>query len=296
MKKIRLYRWSLVFVVFTFSYGISFSQDTNQVYKVVNVDNKVWTISENGWVNIYLVAGNDSALLIDTGDGNGDLKGFIKTLTNLPLVVVETHGHPDHIRNIHQFEKIFMNEGDTSMIYWDYRPDNRRTMILEKMKDRNLSEEELNAMINVKLPAFNLIKDGYIFDLGGRKLEVVTVPGHTHGSICLLDKQNKMLFTGDNNNSLSWLFLKSCYPLEVYLQSLEKLEKRSNEFTLMFPGHGTPVDNEFIAEQIGCAKSILNGTCTPEPYSYGDLTSGTLLCKYKRAQIAYDPNNLRLVK
>jgi len=42
-----------------------------------------------------------------------------------------------------------------------------------------------------------LLHDGDIIDLGGRRLEVICTPGHSPGSMCLLDRQNRILFTGD---------------------------------------------------------------------------------------------------
>ena len=56
------------------------------------------------------------------------------------------------------------------------------------------------------------------------------------------------------------------------------------------PGHGGPLDGEFIAEQIMCAKSILDGSCQGEHYD--TFVGPAKLCKYKRAGIAFNPENL----
>jgi hydroxyacylglutathione hydrolase len=140
------------------------------------------------------------------------------------------------------------------------------------------------------------LREGHVFDLGDRKLEVIEVPGHTHGSIVLLDKENKILFSGDNSNSIVWLFLNECYPLEVYLESLEKVQKRVNDFNIIMPGHNTPLEKTYISEQIDCVKSILNGTCSSEHYNHPANNSGALVCKFKTAQVAYSPNNLKSIK
>jgi hydroxyacylglutathione hydrolase len=140
------------------------------------------------------------------------------------------------------------------------------------------------------------IKDGYVFDLGGRKLEVIEVPGHTPGSICLLDAGNRILFAGDNTNTIVWLFLKDCYPLEVYLKSLQKVEKRIGEFNTIMPGHNGPLDKSFLIDQIGCVKSILAGTCSSVHYDNPSNTNGALICKYGAAQVAYSPTNLFIKK
>lgn len=259
----------LVFAIITcITAPVLFGQDVNSCYQTNKVADRVWAIVESNTVNIYLIEGKDSALIIDTGYGKGDLKAYIQTLTKLPLIVVNTHGHGDHTGADNQFLKIYAHSDDFELI---------------------------NASLNQKV---NLIpvKEGYTFDLGGRKLEVIEVPGHTHGSICLLDSDNKILFAGDNTNAIVWLFLKDCYPLEVYLKSLEKVEKLKNKYNLVMPGHNSPLQNSFISEQIACVKNILDGTCSPVPYNYSSFTAGALLCKYKTSEVAYDPNNLYLKK
>ena len=124
----------------------------------------------------------------------------------------------------------------------------------------------------------------------GRELELIEVPGHTPGSICLLDRNLRTLFTGDNNNSLVWLFLDGCMPLEIYLQSLEHLMSRAEEFDTLMPGHGVPLESDFIGEQIICIKNILDGSCEGETYE--SFAGPALICYYKRAGVAFNPDNL----
>ena len=53
-------------------------------------------------------------------------------------------------------------------------------------------------------PEFVAIREGQIFDLGGRRIEIIHTPGHSAGEIVLLHKDYKLLFTGDNTNALVW--------------------------------------------------------------------------------------------
>ena len=271
----------LVFAVFFFlSIAFALGQNNNGSYTASKVAEGVWTIVESAAtpVNIYLVEGKDSALLIDTGYGYGDLKAYVKTLTQLPLIVVNTHGHGDHNGNNSQFSKIYAHSADFNMLNASYNK--------EKRKKAVASGEA------VAPPVLMPVKEGYIFNLGDRKLEVIEVPGHTRGSICLLDTKNRILFAGDNTNTLVWLFLKDCTPLEVYLKSLQKVAKRSNEFDTIMPGHNEPLPKAFINDQIICVKNILAGTCSPVPYNVGSFSAGAMLCAYNNAQVAYDPENL----
>ncbi|MBN2761674.1 MAG: hypothetical protein JXR41_01190, partial [Bacteroidales bacterium] len=68
------------------------------------------------------------------------------------------------------------------------------------------------------------------------------------------------------------------------------------EYDIIMPGHNTPLDKTFITEQIACVKSILDGTCSPVPYNYSSFTAGAMLCKFKTAEVAYDPDNLFIKK
>ncbi|HEY4787144.1 MAG TPA: MBL fold metallo-hydrolase [Bacteroidales bacterium] len=259
--------------------SIVLGQNMNGVYKANRIDDKTWRIVENNTVNIYLVEGKDSALIIDTGYGTGDLKAFLQTLTKLPLIIVNTHGHGDHTGADRQFSKVYAHPADFYMI----------DAAFERAKQK---ENKLNVPVTTLVP----VKEGFVFNLGDRKLEVMEVPGHTHGSIVLFDKKNKILFAGDHSNSTVWLFLKDCYPLEVYLKSLEKVEERIDDFNIIMPGHNTPLEKTFISEQIGAVKGILDGTCNSVHYDHPSNTSGALVCKYKTAEVAYDPNNLRVKK
>ena len=125
-------------------------------------------------------------------------------------------------------------------------------------------------------------------------------PGHTPGEIVLLDAANRALFTGDNSNTLVWLFLPNCEPLEVYLRTLRKLEQRGAEYATIYPGHGAPLPSGFIGEQIACVESILDGSSKDraKPYSTGNRvpTGNAMVVSYKSASVAYNPENLRLKK
>lgn len=280
----------LPLLVFFISNDIN-AHSSDTIYKVRKVAKKVWAIVENNTVNIYIIEGKDSALILDTGYGLGDLKSYIKKLTKLPLIVVNTHGHGDHVGNDHQFDEVYVHQRDFWIIKHAYSSEKRHNSVASKFAGK--SEAELKELTNVTPPKLVPVKEGHVFDLGGRKLHVIEVPGHTQGSICLLDIKNKILFAGDNNNALVWLFLKECMPLEIYLQSLQKIEKRMNDFDVIMPGHNTPLKNTFIKEQIACVKSILDRTCNAIPYNYGTYNNRALLCKYNTAEVAFDPTNLR---
>jgi hydroxyacylglutathione hydrolase len=222
-----------------------------------------------GGVNMYLVAGKEKALLIDTGNPGNISPEEIKAFTDLPLMVVNTHAHPDHSGSNNAFEKVYIHEAD-----------------LEAGKRYSRGNVEL-------IP----IKEGYVFDLGGKKLEVISVPGHTPGSICLLDAQDKLLFGGDTANKETWAQISNV-PLETYKKSMERLLKWQDQYDLVLPGHNDVLPVSYITELIACADEILSGkveqSAQPtQPATRGGLLQGSLLHKYGSATIRYNPNNLR---
>lgn len=270
--------------------SVNFNAQTNTGWFTVNeVSEKVWLLSDHNIDNIYLIEGNDSALLIDNGIGVADLVSAVKKLTNKPLIVIITHGHPDHCGSDYQFEKVYIHPADSAAARSFNLPETRKGMAASMKGDATLSAEDVYSgpTYNTK---FIPLEEGQIFNLGGRFIKVWETPGHTPGEICLLDIGNKLLFTGDNNNSLVWLFLEGCTPLSKYLITLEKQKERLEEFDIIFPGHGPQMQSDFILDQISCVKAILDGTC--EVKDYKSFAGDSKICTYGRASVAFNPENL----
>jgi hydroxyacylglutathione hydrolase len=270
--------------------SISLNAQTNTSWFTVNeVSEKVWVLDDHKTDNIYLIEGKDSALLIDTGIGVADLPAAVRKLTDKPLIVVITHGHPDHCGSDYQFEKVYIHPADSGAARSFNLPETREIMVARMTGDAALSAEDVYTG-----PAYNTrllpLEEGQIFNLGGRYIKVLETPGHTPGEICLLDIGNKLLFTGDNNNSLVWLFLEGCAPLSKYLVTLEKQKERIGEFDIIFPGHGPQMASDFISDQISCVKAILDGTC--EVKDYKSFAGDAKICTSGRASVAFNPENL----
>jgi hydroxyacylglutathione hydrolase len=219
-------------------------------------------------VNIYLVVGREKALVIDTGYPGNIGPEDVKAITPLPFMVVNTHAHPDHSGSNNAFEKVYVHEAD-----------------LEAAK-RYSGNAEL-------IP----IEEGHVFDLGGKKLEVIGVPGHTPGSICLLDAQEKMLFSGDTANTQTWMQISNL-PLETYRKNMERLLKWKDQFDQLLPGHGGAQPLSFINDLIACADEILAGKVDPselaaKPAAGGNPAQSGSLHQRDGVAIRYNPNNLR---
>ena len=258
-------------------------------YTTVTVADNVWQISDHGADNMYIIEGKDSAMLVDTGLGTADLAGFVTTLTKKPLIVVNTHGHPDHAGANHQFEKVYVHPADSAASRSFNTPAARAASSKNMLQGNTPADNELyrGKVMNTRLVP---LKDGQVFDLGGRRIQVMETPGHTPGEICLLDMDNKLLFTGDNNNTLVWLFLPACKPLHEYMVSLEKQVSRISEFDKIYPGHGAPMPSDFIKDQLACVKGILDKTLEAKPYK--SFAGEAMISTSGRASVAFNPKNL----
>jgi len=267
----------------------SFAQEGTPWFSAKEVFPKVWVIGDHGADNMYLIEGNDSALLVDTGLGVADLASCVKKITSNPLIVVNTHGHPDHSGANYQFEKVYMHSADMEAAKNFNTPEARTGSSGNMLRGNAPSEEEKykGTIYETKLIP---VTDGYIFNLGGRRIQVMETTGHTPGGLCFLDMENKLLFSGDNNNSLVWLFLGNCKPLHEYLVTLEKQVSRLNEFTILLPGHGPEMSSEFIKDQVGCVKGILDGSLERKPYQ--SFAGNAMIATFGKASVAFNPDNL----
>lgn len=181
-------------------------------YKVTELKKGFWIIEED-FVRMFLVEGSEGALLIDTGLGGGDLRGLAESLTSKPISVVNTHGDRDHVGGNGQFERIHMHPSE-----YDY-------YLFERPEKRN---ENL-------VPVW----EGNVFDLGLRCFEVVLIPGHTPGSIALLDRANRELIAGDTLQSTPIFMFGRGRSLIALEHTLTRLLAMSGEIDTIYPSHGT---------------------------------------------------------
>lgn len=258
-------------------------------FTVKNAGNKIWQIDDHRAANIWLVEGNDSALIIDTGMGAADLVALVRSLTSKPIIVVNTHGHPDHIGANYQFNQVYIHPADLEMAKSGNTPERRANAARSMLQGQIPSDNELYKGKQFETK-YKPIRENFIFDLGGRILKVIETPGHTPGEISLLDEKNKLLFTGDNNNTLVWLFLPGCKPLHEYLVTLEKQWRLSSGFNTILPGHGDAMSSDFIMDQINCVKGILAKTLESKPYE--SFAGNAKISTFGKASVAFNPDNL----
>jgi hydroxyacylglutathione hydrolase len=223
---------------------------------------RTWAIDDCGQDVIYLACGDGRGLLIDTGWGVGDLRGLVASLTSLPLTVVNTHGHPDHTFGNGQFARVHIASEDAAFVRDPPADEERRWiwgLLLPKPRPIAFEAWALSAAETV-VP----IKGGHVFDLGGRRIDVISVPGHTPGSIALLDSEMGTLFAGDSVHSgATWLHLDESTSLSVFRASLRRLQALET-FDAILPAHGKlaalPLSRRVLEDLADGVDGILDGT------------------------------------
>jgi len=257
------------------------------------VGKKTWAIDDHGGDVMYLITGEKRCLLIDTGWGIGNLKGLVSSLSTLPLLVLNTHGHPDHSYGNSVFKQVYIHEADEHFIDKLKDAKNRKWIIknvLPKPLPKGFDPDKWAA----KVPSIKTIEDSYVFDLGNRHLQTICVPGHTPGSICLLDRENRLLFTGDTVQNPSWLHLKESLPLSQFHKNLKRLQSFTSEFNCFLPAHANlatlPLPNKVIDELVEGIGQILEGKVhgREEKTFAGD----GLRCDFGSSGVVYRSNNL----
>lgn len=216
-------------------------------FTVEAIDNDTFAISEyKHWeeTHCYLLCGTEKAILIDTGLGVANIKNVVESLTTLPVVVVTTHVHWDHIGGHKYFENIAVHEAEKDWLSV------RFPIPLQAVK-RNLTCKTCDFPENFVIEDYQIfngtpqriLRDGDCLDIWGRKLIVIHTPGHSPGHCCFYEPDRKYLFSGD-------LIYKGCldafYPStdpQLFWQSVRKIQNLS--INRILPGHhqlGIPVD------------------------------------------------------
>jgi hydroxyacylglutathione hydrolase len=192
-------------------------------------------------------------MLVDTGMGIGNLAALTRSLTDLPLLVINTHGHPDHAGGNPNFRDIWLPPSDY-LIMREMCNDLYRLNDLKAFKgeDNPAYQRLAEGMVSYQPYHIQPLKEGHVFDRGGRRFEALETPGHTPGPVCLLNSAEKIMFTGDTIvETPMWLYLKHSLPLETYLSALKKIKERSSELDLLFPGYApTPIGKESVDDLI----------------------------------------------
>jgi hydroxyacylglutathione hydrolase len=218
-------------------------------------DSTVFITMLGGTQYMYLLEGSEQSLLVDTGWGCGPLRKYVERLTDKPICVVNTHGHPDHVGGNGWWPEVHIHAGAVADL-----------AMFPPLPER----------LELPWPGYRkvLVGEGFVFGLGGREVEVIEMPAHASGSIALLDRQTKMLFSGDEIEAGQVLLFDYrandravlMTMVEKHLSNMLKLKAREAEFSSICPAHnGAPIACSHIDDFIELDRAILEGRQSVAP-------------------------------
>lgn len=232
-------------------------------FTVTQINNTTFAISEYGhWeqVHSYLLIGEEKAALIDTGLGIDNIKRITDQLTNLPIIVLTTHVHWDHIGSHGEFKNIYVHKDEE-----DWLVNGIKKLSIEQIR------KDVSRDITIPTPeTFNpdtykpfqgnptgLLNDGDEIEIGNRKLTIYHTPGHSPGHISIFDNSKGYLFTGDllYDETPVYAFFPTTNPVDL-TQSLKKISNIPN-VTKIYGGHNTIGLDASLLQEVGNAVDAL---------------------------------------
>lgn len=268
---------------------------------IVEIAPDTYFINEFGMNSMYILVGEERALILDSGSGFCDLKEIISSITDLPYIVAITHGHPDHAGAIGQFDVVYMHPADIEGAgHITYEQELEYGEIMHNMnigyKDVwGYSKDDVRKF--TEWPEIKPLYDGQVFDLGGREVTVYQAPGHSLGSCVFLDPKSRILFSGDAANSN----VGTSIAVSTTLRYLLRLQKMRPEYDQIFTGHisyaGTidvfSMKHEALDDVIEAFRSVLRGDAElKEIPSHLFPEHSQIKAIYGSAQVGFDPEKL----
>jgi glyoxylase-like metal-dependent hydrolase (beta-lactamase superfamily II) len=190
-----------------------------------------WVLFNEG-INLNLIAGQERAMLLDSGFGTPGLRQRAEALCGLPVTLVHTHAHGDHTGGDGEWEEIWLHPAE----WEDYRA-------------RQTGAD----------PVLRPLEEGMRLDLGGRTLDVLHIPGHSPGSVAFWDRANRLLFPGDTVMTQPVFLFGPTSSVSDYIRSLERLADIAPHIDGVFPCHRQfPLKPQpAIADLLDCARRAL---------------------------------------
>lgn len=248
-------------------------------FTVEEIDANTFAISEyQHWeqTHCYLLNGETTSLLIDTGLGVANIKEIVDTLTKNSIQVVTTHVHWDHIGGHRYFQNIAVHKEEESWLTEKF------PIPLAGVKS-NLLHEPCDFPDEFDPEQYEIfqgqpnwiLEDGDCFDLGGRNIKVFHTPGHSPGHLCFYEAKKGYLFTGDLVYTGK---LDAFYPTTdpiAFMHSIKKIKALHPK--RIFPGHFELSPAPSIIEAIDQAFTTLD--------AQGQLKQGNGIFDYEQFSI-----------
>jgi glyoxylase-like metal-dependent hydrolase (beta-lactamase superfamily II) len=238
-------------------------------------------------VTAFLVVGAERAVLFDSGLGVASIRRVVARLTRLPVTVLNSHTHFDHVGGNREFT-------DVRNLDLPFSRASARGEVGEALgqyASNTLAEDRVCGPLPegvasraYTLPAWTVasrIRDGERLELGGRTLEVLATPGHTPDSLCLLDAENGLLFTGDTLYAGEIFLWAPETDVGAYAASIAKLASLAPRLERLLPAHGPPVAEPGLLLELQQALADIEAGRVP----FESAAEGRRLYRFERFSI-----------
>ena len=200
---------------------------------IIQINDTTWRFEDDG-VRFFLLCGKEKAALVDSGMNTPNAREMAESLTDLPLILINTHADSDHISGNGAFEEFYMSPAEEE----NYRQNGGKGTILP-------------------------VKEGDLIDLGDRPLRIIDIPGHTPGSIAILDENYRVLISGDSVEDGNVFMFGRFRDIDRYIESMRHLAEYDGRYDEVYAMHGSiPVKPDITEKLIEGATQIKNGTAT----------------------------------
>lgn len=268
-------------------YNINTRELFKEIY-CISVSNSISGIS----VNTYLIIGKEKALLVDTAWGTVDLKKIVSSITELPVTVINTHGHSDHVGGNFQFDSVYIKDDDIPLLQSSFQRNKRMELISNYGSDFLWSGMTQEYWMNARCDNIKSLTGVLSIDIGDRKIDILETPGHTAGSISLIDTSRRVLISGDTLiEGFNLLIFESSSKLDAFMNTLDRIISNVGKFDFVLPSHYTaPLGTDITFSMKKAVEEIILGKMQGTNYQF--LNINCLIAKYPNFCILYCEDSL----
>lgn len=250
-----------------------------EYYTHKRVRDNIIKITDITNVNMFLVCGEKKAVLIDTGNGIGDIGAYVRELTDLPIEVVLTHGHVDHCGGASCFDTVYLNPKDWDVAKLHGEIEERKRYVGFCLFNKTKEELDKIPYVPKREKPYLPIEENQTWDLGGISVKAIPLAGHTLGMMAMLIPEERILLSGDGCNQFTLIVGEGSTTIEDYKESLLHIKKIESMYDTIWLSHGPTdeVPKSIIDDNIELCGEIMEGTTDNIPVKFLDLD--TLLAK-----------------
>lgn len=271
-------------------------------YTKQKINENLYAIKSASGEFVFLVIGEQKAMLIDTCLGYGNLMQFVQTITDKELIVVMTHGHVDHALGAPEYETAYMNKADIELYQEHSKLEHRIGYMKANLAPDFIFDENLVVKPDENYE-FKSLDDNQSFDLGQITVSFHSLAGHTTGMMVALIEELEILIISDACNNSTFLFDEYSLSVEEYKQNLLEIEKRlSGKYKqVMISHHVLEITPSIMSEMIELCDQIISGDVDNIPFNFmGHEAYIAKNCDKqfnrldgKSANLIYNPNKIR---